>query len=232
MSSIFEPATWTTAEVEAAMTGLRIIHIMGLVLGLGAATLLDLLLVRYVRAGEITRERYKTVAFISHIVTAGLVILWITGLGFLAHYWASTPEKLGNPKIYAKMSIVLILTLNGIFIHRVVLPYMKRRIGGCLFDGMSKVRRTLFLTSGAVSVTSWYVPMLLGKIPQVNFVVPATTILLAYGILVALAVIMAHILAQAAFPSRPTVTITRAEYEALLSGLGRSLSPMRAAAAG
>ena len=227
--SFLDVSLWTPSQAEAAMTGLRIVHIFGLVLGLGAATLLDLLLIRYVRSEPIAREQYATVKFASHVVTAGLAILWITGFGFLAHYYAFTPEKLGNPKIYAKMSIVLILTLNGIFIHKAVLPYMRQRIGHHFFDGMNRWRRTTFLASGAISATSWYVPMLLGKIPQFNFVVSAGTILLGYALLLTAAILAVRALAQAAFPEHPTVTIPRDEYEALLSGLGRRLSPLRSA---
>ena len=44
-------------------------------------------------------------------MAAGLLILWLTGLGFLWLYWQFEPELLGNPKIWAKVVIVMVLTV-------------------------------------------------------------------------------------------------------------------------
>ena len=98
---------------------------------------------------------------------------------------AFDPAKITNPKVWAKMAIVGMLTLNGVFIHRAVLPLIRRGIGRTLFNGMSTAQRGVLLASGVVSGTSWYVPLLLGATPQLNFVVPAWAILAAYSALLA-----------------------------------------------
>ena len=92
---------------------------------------------------------------------------------------------------------ILILTINGIFLHAAVLPKVKAQIGRRLLDGMTGTQRNLFFASGAISTTSWYVPLLLGALPQLNFVVPMTTILLGYAILLALALAGTQVLMQA-----------------------------------
>lgn len=176
---------------EAAMaikSGLGLMHLIGLVLGLGAATVIDLVTFRFLLRGSVHEEHWKVIGFSSRIVTAGLVILWISGLGFLIHYAFFAPDNLGNPKVWAKMSIVAVLSLNGVFIHARILPYIRSRIGRGLFDGLGARQRSLLLASGAVSATSWIVPLGLGAFPQLNFVVPAATILIGYATLLTLAI--------------------------------------------
>lgn len=173
-------------------TGLRILHFIGLALGLGAATVLDLMILRFFIKGKVSPEHFAVFHFGSRIVNWGLILLWVTGFGFLAYYGFFEPIKLGNEKVWAKMTIVAILTINGAFIHAVILPKVKAQIGSSLMDGMSTMQRSVFLVSGAVSATSWYVPLMLGALPQLNFVVPMTAILTAYAVLLAAAIAFAH----------------------------------------
>lgn len=171
--------------VTAIKTALRIGHFLGLVLGLGAATLLDLIVLRFLATRKVTAEACQIVEFAAGVVSVGLAMLWVSGLGFMLHYAMFDPARIANPKVWAKMAIVGMLTLNGIFIHRAVLPLIRRGIGRTLFDGMSTTQRGILLASGVVSGTSWYVPLILGATPQLNFVVPAWAILAAYAALLA-----------------------------------------------
>ena len=50
------------------------------------------------------------------------------------------------------------LTLNGVFIHRSVLPLVRRNVGRGLFEGMSGRQRSLLLASGVVSAVALAVP--------------------------------------------------------------------------
>jgi hypothetical protein len=175
-------------------TGLVIAHLIGLALGVGGATLMDLILVRFVLRGTIAREHADILKFSSMLVSAGLLILWVTGIAFLAHYYVFNAAALGNPKIFAKVVIVAILTVNGILIHNQVLPIIERNVGRRLFDGVSPRLKMGMLAAGAVSATSWYVPLALGALREFNFVVPASQILLAYAALLMTAVLSAQIL--------------------------------------
>jgi hypothetical protein len=206
--------SWAILSPEAAMavkSGLRVLHFLGLVLGLGAATLLDLIFLRFLATRQVSPEHFQIVEFSSKVVSFGLVLLWISGLGFLLHYGAFDPAKLGNEKVWAKMAIVGILTLNGVFIHRAVLPVVHRNIGRSLFDGLGRRQRSLLLVSGVVSGTSWYVPLLLGSIPQLNFVVPAWIILATYGGLLTAGILLTHGVAHIALPREVTGTVPAAD---------------------
>ncbi|WP_202596075.1 hypothetical protein [Ensifer adhaerens] len=204
--------TLSLDPVAALKTGLRILHFIGLALGLGAATVLDLMIVRFFIKGKVTPEHWAVFHFGSKIVNWGLILLWVTGIGFMTYYGYFEPIKLGNEKVWAKMTIVAILTINGAFIHAVILPKVKMQIGRSLMEGMSTKQRSTFLISGAVSATSWYVPLMLGALPQLNFVVPMTVILMAYGLLLAAAIIISHsllfVLPADKVPAKQTKTRT------------------------
>lgn len=178
-------------------SALRFVHFIGLALGLGAATLLDLMLLRFFVRRNVTKEILGVFHFSTKVVNLGLVLLWITGLAFIVHYAVFDPPKLLNGKIWAKLAIVIVLTLNGIFIHAFVLPRLNAQVGKLLFAGMSLRQKIAFQTSGAISVTSWYVPAALGAFPQLNFAVPPETILISYLLLVGLvALFMTLLVAQ------------------------------------
>jgi hypothetical protein len=157
-------------------------HFIGLALGIGAATVLDLMLIRYFLTQKITTEKWHVFLTVTYLVNAGLTLLWITGISFLILYSYTDPHLLHNQKIMAKVIIVSCLTLNGFYIHFRVLPYLADQI----FEGMTNFQKTSFLTSGAVSATSWYVPLMLGTMVQLNFTVPAWIILGGWASLVVL----------------------------------------------
>ena len=165
-------------------TGLRVVHFCGLVLGVGAATLLDLIIARFILMRGISYEHVYVVDFSSKIITVGLGLLWISGIGFLIHYGVFDPAKLQNPKIWAKIAIVAVLSINGLLVHYFVLPRIRNQVGKRLLDGLSPFDCSLVLLAGTVSAISWFVPLILGAIPQLNFVVPAEVILSSYAVLV------------------------------------------------
>lgn len=181
------PAIFADDPANGYRTVIRFFHFIGLALGLGGATLLDLMVLRFFVRGTIVDETYQMFAFASKIVDVGLRILWITGLAFLFLYALTNTQLLTNPKVHAKLIIVLILTVNGFFIHSVILPTVRAQIGKSMFYGISPARRSIFVLSGAISATSWYVPVALGAFPQLNFNISAVTLLVIYLSLIILA---------------------------------------------
>lgn len=179
--------------VLATRAMLRFVHFIGLALGLGGATVLDLILVRFFISDRITPEKWIVFRFVSTLVNVGLLLLWLSGLGFLLHYALFDPVKLTNDKIWAKLAIVWILSVNGLFIHGIVLPRIEQQIGRSLFSSMGEWQRQAFLASGAVSAVSWYVPVALGALVQFNFTVPASAILTFYAMMVAVAVVAVNL---------------------------------------
>jgi len=171
-------------------TLLRLLHFAGLVFGFGGAVFLDLLLARY-RRTVVTAELVGHVGWISRFVAIGLLILWISGIGFLLLYQVTEPQKLMNPKIWAKVTIVAILSINGLAIHRLVLPFLRQRIGHQLLSGINGRTKTALINCGVISAVSWTAPVVLGAVPQLNFVVPCTVILATYALVLVQAFLIA-----------------------------------------
>ena len=178
---------FSSDPLETLKTALRFVHFIGLALGLGAATLLDLMMLRYCFRGRIQTETVTIFEFSTKVVNIGLRILWTSGVGFLLFYALYDVEKLYNPKVHAKLVIVTILSVNGMFIHGIILPTIRTQIGKGLFDGLGGMKRGIFITSGAISAVSWYVPVALGVFSQLNNAVPALVLLSAYLFLIMIA---------------------------------------------
>ncbi|WP_245492295.1 MULTISPECIES: hypothetical protein [unclassified Mesorhizobium] len=176
--------------VSYIRTLLRLLHFAGLVFGFGGAVFLDLLLARY-RRMVVTAELVGNVGWISRFVATGLLMLWISGIGFLLVYQVAEPQKLMNPKIWAKVTIVAILSINGLAIHRLVLPFLRQRIGHPLLSGVKGRTKAALIGCGVISAVSWTVPVVLGAAPQLNFVVPCAVILASYALVVVQAFLIA-----------------------------------------
>ena len=63
-------------------------------------------------------------AAVSRNITQLLVLLWITGLGLIALQSGFAMSVLLKPKLAAKLTVVCILTLNGVLLHWVAFPLM------------------------------------------------------------------------------------------------------------
>lgn len=165
-------------------SGLLLVHFAGIILGVGAATLLDLIIFRFVLTKRIEETYINIIEFSSNVITAGLTLLWISGLGFLIYYGFIDPSKIDNPKLFAKFIIVSVLTLNAFLVHHFVMPVVEIQIGQHLLDGLSRLHRFCLILIGTVSAVSWYVPLALGIVPQFNNVIPVDVILVGYAVLI------------------------------------------------
>lgn len=96
----------------------------------------------------------------SHVVAFALLALYVTGAGIIwvdTHFdWAVLMAK---PKILAKLSVVLMLTLNGVLLHVRVLPLLSK-----VYARSREASRVASLATkaGAVSAASWGFALFLG----------------------------------------------------------------------
>lgn len=93
-------------------------------------------------------------------VSRALIALWITGAAIVGmDWWIKGWEYFSNPKLQAKIAIVCLLTLNGMVLHKYVLPAMEK--AGSLLK-LTFSQSTLALFTGAVSGVSWLYAAMLG----------------------------------------------------------------------
>jgi hypothetical protein len=115
--------------------------------------------------------------------TVALAARWATGAGIIA-LDASVKgwEYFANPKLQAKITVVALLTLNGILLHHRVLSLMKK--AGTLLN-MSFSLRSFAVFAGSVSAVSWFYAAMLGVGRPLNWKYPLSQILAAYPVLIA-----------------------------------------------
>jgi len=170
------------------LTFLKIIHLMGLVAGFGGALYTDYLMITRGIFQPLQKETLREIKRLSHFVSYGLLLLWISGAALTVEIVSTKPEFLTNEKFWAKMVIVGILTLNGFFIHLFVLKEAKRSVNKRLLIDSSVPAILLMVISGCISFTSWITPFILGKAPEFSYVVPFETIMSFWALAVFIAI--------------------------------------------
>ncbi len=91
------------------------------------------------------------IASVKISITHALIGLWLTGLVIVAYEVYTNPEYLANQKLWFKFFVVVVLTLNGMLIHKlseVVKP-------GLVFASVGNKTAFKFNLAGVVSSTSW-----------------------------------------------------------------------------
>jgi hypothetical protein len=163
------------------LTLLKITHLLGLIMGFGGAILADSTIFTRGVIRPVSAYTIHQAKFLSHIVTFGLGILWISGAALI---WVNTlvkPEYITNQKLWAKIAIVIMLTVNGVLVHKLVLPMLKRSVGQRLFEHASTKQIFGMTLLGSISLVSWTVPFILGKASELNYVTPMLNILAVYA---------------------------------------------------
>lgn len=117
-------------------------HIIGTVLGVGGATMIEAHLGAALRDGKMddTEKAFMAKNFL--VTRIGMVLAILTGIGFVAIYIINgATHRLTDGMFWAKMSVVMIIVVNAILLH-------KHKIG--LYWG------------SAFSFVSWWAALLMG----------------------------------------------------------------------
>ncbi|MGV3741990.1 MAG: hypothetical protein ACO1NO_06750 [Burkholderiaceae bacterium] len=147
--------------MEFLRLGLVYVHLIACCVAIGLILTSDIAMVKKLFSGEAdTHQEREHLSSLKHIVSISLVALWITGAAII---WldasANGLSYFYNPKIQAKIAVVVLLTLNGFLLHNVILPVMEK--AGSLMN-MAFRYRFLAIFSGAFSAVSWFYAAMLG----------------------------------------------------------------------
>ncbi len=182
-----------------------ILHLLGMGFGIVGATVSDLLFFRSIKDGKIEKHELDVMNFVSRFIWVGLIVAIISGIGFLYLYISKdmttvvssgVVEKISNPKIWAKITIVALIALNGILIHIKILPIFKKSINKSIKNSDISKNLTLILTSGALSVTSWYTVFLMGAWSGLNFHFSYFEFIGIYLLLILFAIVTSNVLGR------------------------------------
>lgn len=158
---------WFLAPLNAR-NALLVVHLVGLSIGFGSALVLDAWLLVWMVRGRQTSSVGTAFELLGSVVSVGLLLLWVSGLGFLILYLLTDPVKFANPKLWGKIGIVYLLTLNGFALHRWVMPMTLKDVHQPLFSGATIQARMIGLASGSLSAASWASAFLLGLLKELN----------------------------------------------------------------
>jgi hypothetical protein len=170
------------------LTLLKTAHLLALAAALGPALAADALLVRRGVFRPITAVTVEAARFLAQFVLVGLVAVWATGIPLAVKIYQGKPEFLANEKFWVKVFIVVVLSINGLIIHKVVLPHVAGQQGRRLFDGLGLRKRLALAAVGGVSFVSWMFPLFLGAAKELSYVTPAYQLMEAYCLALAAAV--------------------------------------------
>jgi hypothetical protein len=137
----------------------RYAHILAVAVGFGAAFLTDMHVIA--RLGKKVDGDFISSLHIYHkTISYSVTAMWVTGLIMI---YIRTGFELANfsPKLFSKLVIVSVLTLNARFIGKVVMPMIDNMRGQSLLL-MPVATQLKFAVVGALSTSSWLLAMLLG----------------------------------------------------------------------
>ena len=126
------------------MEFLVIVHIIGTVLGVGAATFAEVYYIKFNQDNIVSDDERKTLATTYTILRFGLFLVVVSGFGFFLNFRLT--EHVGalmSPALWAKMTLVVVLVVNA---------------------WLLQVRKVPLAIGSAISLTSWYGALILGVI--------------------------------------------------------------------
>jgi len=182
------------------ITLLVFIHLIATCAAIGTIVLTDLRLVARAMGYRVVippPERLET-----RIVTAALVVLYISGVALVALGLQGTAGYLDNPKLQAKLLLVGVLTLNALVLHRKVFPILGR---SRTVSRWSNRDRLMVAASVSLSNSLWFYCAFLGVARPWNGTVSLGFVLLVGLVAWALTYAMAHVLLVVASRDAPRV---------------------------
>ncbi len=99
-------------------------HLLAASMALGAIVATDLRLL-----SKLAQDRTRIAPpneFVARIVVVALVVLYATGAAIIGQGMLEHPDYLANPKLQAKLALVVLLTVNAFVLHRVTFPRLAR----------------------------------------------------------------------------------------------------------
>ncbi|HEY0892803.1 MAG TPA: DUF2214 domain-containing protein, partial [Cellvibrio sp.] len=134
------------------------IHLIAACLAIGVLLVQDIALAKW-RGRAMDAAAIDNLQRNSGLVTLALIVLWVSGLVIVAIGYLDNPVYLMNQKLWAKFTVVSILTLNGLFLHHYSFRVLTSPAG---FIGATRIAQFLVLLTAVISLVSWLYSCYLG----------------------------------------------------------------------
>ncbi len=162
-----------------------VLHVISVVLGMGSALVSDILFNFFTKDRNLNETEITTLSILKNVVFYSLIIIIISGVTI---FLSDVEKYTSSSKFLAKMSILLILLINGCVLNKYVWP---RMLGEGFFTSVTErnTRRVAF-ACGAISVISWIAVCTLGVLNRLamsyQFIMLSYLSIIAFGVFVAL----------------------------------------------
>ena len=145
------------------LTFIRISHIIGTVLGVGATTFAEIFYLKFLKDEKINPFEHDVLKVFYQIIRLGLVILVFSGLGYLILWRLNFlgPQVFFSDRFLAKITVILVLLAAAFALN---FKLINLKVGS------------------AITVVSWYMAMILGIWRKIPFSYPV--IIFIYIILI------------------------------------------------
>ncbi len=187
-------------------------HLLAACVSVGILLLQDLALAK-TRGNPLPEKMVHDLRTAADIMFAALVVLWVTGLALVIVGYLDNPQQyLMNPKLWAKFTVVSILTLNGLLLHYFSFPRVVSHTG---LLGRSPLEQSLIAATGAISSTSWLFACFLGIARPWNYTAQYEFVMLVYVTLVIGAVVVACKIMHSLRAQEPPLLTDRVQLKTL-----------------
>ena len=169
--------------MELTRLAIVYLHLIACCVAIGLVLTSDIAMVRQLLQGDSAGlSDHKHMDSLQKTVSRALAVLWVTGVAIVA--LDVSIKGLGyfaNPKLQVKIGLVVLLTINGVFLHNTVLPLMQK--AGSLLK-LTFNHRMLALFAGAVSGVTWFYAALMGVGRTLAWKYSLVELLAAYPVLI------------------------------------------------
>jgi hypothetical protein len=179
-------------------------HLLAACVSVGILLIQDSALAK-TRGKALSASAIKDLTKSAEVMFVALVVLWITGLALVLLGYLENPQQyLMNEKLWAKFTVVSVLTLNGIALHYFSFPRVTSRRG---LLGLPTIEQILVTLTGAISSTSWLFACYLGIARPWNYTANYSYVMFIYaGLLIAAIIVAGEVLRMMRAPEPPLLT--------------------------
>jgi len=181
-------------------------HLLAACVAIGILLIQDLALAKS-KGSPLSATAIKDLTKSAEIMFIALILLWISGLTLVLLGYLENPQQyLMNEKLWAKFTVVSVLTLNGIALHYFSFPRVTSRKG---LLGLPTFEQILVVLTGALSSVSWLFACYLGIARNWNYTVDFSFVMFIYsGLLVGAFIVAGEVLRamRRAEPEPPMLT--------------------------
>jgi hypothetical protein len=181
-------------------------HLLAACVAIGILLIQDLALAKS-KGSPLSAGAIKDLTKSAEIMFIALVVLWISGLALVLVGYLENPQQyLMNEKLWAKFTVVSVLTLNGVALHYFSFPRVTSRRG---LLGLPTFEQVLVTLTGALSSVSWLFACYLGIARPWNYTVDYSFVMFIYsGLLVGAFIVAGEVLRamRRAEPEPPMLT--------------------------